>query len=100
MNVVNISMPPCAKFTMRVDRQIMTSDRATAAKIMPWLTPPSARLKKRNISEPQIGVSQLLVRGEVRGRSGRDDATEVEHHRLVGDRQRASRILLDEDDGQ
>src|SRR5947209_11600340 len=31
MNVVTISIPPCAKFTILVARQIITSDSATAA---------------------------------------------------------------------
>ena len=31
MNVVNISIAPCAKLTIRVERQIRTSANATAA---------------------------------------------------------------------
>ena len=35
VNVVIIAMPPCAKFTIRVARQMSTSARATAAYTAP-----------------------------------------------------------------
>ena len=51
MNVVSISIPPCAKFTMRVARQIITSESATAAYTTPLLTPLRVRSRKRLIAQ-------------------------------------------------
>ena len=39
MNVVNINMPPWAKFTIRVERQISTRASATAAYSVPLAIP-------------------------------------------------------------
>ena len=46
---MNISMPPWAKFTIRVARQISTSASATAANTMPSVIPARVRLTKRSI---------------------------------------------------
>ena len=50
--------------------------------------------------EPQVGVSELLVRGEIGRLTLCHDFPEVEHDRFVGDRQRTASVLLHEDDGE
>src|SRR5687768_14109038 len=114
MNDVAAAMEPCAKLTMRVERQISTRARAKAAKTDPWINP--LRVTFTNCctrelpswlcgdgadgaaagSEAEVGVPEVFV-GHQRARLvGDDDAAEVEDDADVGDRQRAARVLLDE----
>src|SRR3954468_4239641 len=108
--VVAIAIEPCAKLTIRVDRQIRTSARAKAAKTMPCARP--ERVVSTNCctggaflvlrrgrggpggggatdrgSEAQVGVPEVLVGHEGRGVVGGDDAAQVEDDPDVGDRQ-------------
>ena len=52
-NVVNISMPPWAKLTILVARQISTSASATAAYTVPAERPARVRLRKLNHQNPR-----------------------------------------------
>src|SRR3954465_540294 len=113
MKAVAIAIEPCAKLTIRVDRQIRTSARAKAAKTMPCARP--ERVVSTNCctggaflvlrkgvgatdlgSEAQVGVPEVLVGHERRGVVGGDDAAQVEDDPDVGDRQRAAGVLLDQ----
>src|SRR3954449_13187536 len=110
MNAVAAAMAPCAKLTIRVDRQISTRARAKAAKTDPWINPLRVTFTncctKRCLpgraggSEAEIGVPQALVGHEGRGLVGDDDAAEVQHDADVGDRERAAGVLLHQQYGQ
>src|SRR3954447_22095075 len=95
--VVAIAIEPCAKLTIRVDRQIRTSARAKAAKTMPCASPervvstncctggaflvvraPGRAGWGRSGSEAQIGVPEVLVGHERAGVVGGDDPAQVE----------------------
>src|ERR1700741_2022230 len=96
-NVVNISIAPWAKFTILVARQMSTSARATAAYMAPVEMPLRVRLMNCDIeSEAEVRVPQIGVVSESLGILGGDDAAEIEHDAGVGDRERAARVLLDE----
>src|SRR3954453_11359953 len=89
--VVAIAIEPCAKLTIRVDRQLRTSARAKAAKTMPCASP--ERVVSTNCctggaflvlregeggatdrgSEAQVGVPEVLVGHERAGVVGGDD---------------------------
>src|SRR3569833_2476195 len=99
-NVVNISMPPVAKFTMRVARQISTRASATAANTMPSVMPARVRLTKRSISAPQVGVAEPVVAGAQPGVFVDGDRAEVQDDGTDGDGQGATRVLLELQDGQ
>src|SRR5690242_16087075 len=101
-NVVTMAIGACAKFTIRVDRQISTSASAKAAYTMPRVMPPSKVLTNCctvTPSEPEIGVAELLVAGQHVGRLVDDDPAEAEHDGAVRDGQGTARVLLDQHDG-
>src|SRR5271165_1130258 len=50
--------------------------------------------------EPEIVVAQCDIGRERLGIRGSDDPAEVEHHAVIGDGERAPRVLLHQDDGE
>ena len=78
MNAVAAAIAPCAKLTIRVERQISTRARAKAAKTAPWINPLRVTLTncctRRCLpgwvgSEAEIGVPEALVGHQRPGRS-------------------------------
>src|SRR3954452_7203253 len=109
MNEVAAAIAPCAKLTIRVERQISTRARAKAAKTAPWINPlrvtftnwctrgtPSWLPGRGDGSEAEIGVPQGLVGHQRAGRVGDDDPAQVEDDADVGDGQGAAGVLLDQ----
>src|SRR3954462_3206659 len=109
MNAVAAAIEPCAKLTIRVERQISTRARAKAAKTVPWINPlrvtftncctregPFLAVRGGGGSETEIGVPEVLVGHQRARRVGDDDPAEVEDDADVGHRQRAAGVLLDQ----
>src|SRR5580658_9362746 len=85
-------------------RKMSTNPSATAATIMPFAMPPSVMLRK-NCMRPVLLVAEVVVAEVAVPRHGGrvladDHLPEVDHHRLLGDGQRAAGVLLDEHDDE